>query len=557
LSLKPARRLGLVAVAVALWASGASAAGVYWNNPAGGLWSDPANWAPSVVPGSTDDVYITLDGQYSVTIDSTATSVHSLTLGGEVEIQTLLANDKTIDLGTGAVIEAHGAVHWTSCGVTSTGTIDNHGTVLLESTTLSAAVVNHGVFTRDPVSTFDGPVDNYGKLVMEGVTVASTALVNHPGSTLRIEGTPRVPAEFDFTGSYVNEGILDLACALGFGNVTVRATDVNGVLVNAAGGTVHAYPAGSRIVDARLENHGVIDVQHPLTLQRANAAHENYGTIELTAGNLTVSGAGVSFLNRGTLAIGAARTFTQATGTFTNDTIGVIRGAGTCSVAAATNVERGHIAPGDPAGTLTFPGNVTLAPSGAVDLVLRSATPADQGSLHVGSFMVLEGVLTVAVAGGFTPAPGQRFDVIAWGDHVNVFSRIDGLDLPGGLALRPEYSTSGLTLECFTGHVAGAPVEIPTHGGTLRFGRIPAPNPTAAAASFSIVMPRAGAITVGILDVTGRVVATLHRGVLPAGEHAFVWRGATDAGGTAPTGLYFAAAAGAGGTARRRIALAR
>jgi hypothetical protein len=77
--------LGCAVFAVAFGTSGVEAAGIYWNNPAGGLWSDPLNWTPSAVPGPADDVSITLKGQYSVTIDATPVTIHSLAIGGGTE----------------------------------------------------------------------------------------------------------------------------------------------------------------------------------------------------------------------------------------------------------------------------------------------------------------------------------------------------------------------------------------------------------------------------------------------------------------------------------------
>jgi len=40
-----------------------------WSNPAGGNWSNPANWSGGVVPGPTDIAVITLPGTYTVTFD--------------------------------------------------------------------------------------------------------------------------------------------------------------------------------------------------------------------------------------------------------------------------------------------------------------------------------------------------------------------------------------------------------------------------------------------------------------------------------------------------------
>jgi len=61
---------------------------VYWINPAGGLWSAPANWSTRRVPTATDHAIITLGGNYTVTVDKSDT-VNSLTLGAGSGVQTL------------------------------------------------------------------------------------------------------------------------------------------------------------------------------------------------------------------------------------------------------------------------------------------------------------------------------------------------------------------------------------------------------------------------------------------------------------------------------------
>ena len=49
----------------------------------------------------------------------------------------------------------------------------------------------------------------------------------------------------------------------------------------------------------------------------------------------------------------------------------------------------------------------------------------------------------------------------------------------------------------------------------------------------------AGPLDLQICDVTGRLVRTLVRGELPAGEHRFVWDGRDDAGRDMPSGNYY------------------
>jgi hypothetical protein len=60
-----------------------------WINPGGGLWNNSDNWSTGAVPRSTDDVFITLTGTYTVALTGVA-NVASLTVGGGTGAQTLL-----------------------------------------------------------------------------------------------------------------------------------------------------------------------------------------------------------------------------------------------------------------------------------------------------------------------------------------------------------------------------------------------------------------------------------------------------------------------------------
>jgi flagellar hook assembly protein FlgD len=46
-------------------------------------------------------------------------------------------------------------------------------------------------------------------------------------------------------------------------------------------------------------------------------------------------------------------------------------------------------------------------------------------------------------------------------------------------------------------------------------------------------------VRAAIYDVEGRVVRTLHRGLLPAGRHDLVWDGVDDGGKSVSPGIYF------------------
>ena len=65
------------------------------------------------------------------------------------------------------------------------------------------------------------------------------------------------------------------------------------------------------------------------------------------------------------------------------------------------------------------------------------------------------------------------------------------------------------------------------------------PDPFADLTRFSLTLPRAGIADLGVFDITGRRIATLHHGPLGAGATEFAWDGRTIDGGRARSGIYF------------------
>ncbi len=64
------------------------------------------------------------------------------------------------------------------------------------------------------------------------------------------------------------------------------------------------------------------------------------------------------------------------------------------------------------------------------------------------------------------------------------------------------------------------------------------PNPFNPATAISFTIPRTDHVRVDIFDILGRLVATVHDGTLPAGEHTVVWTGIDDSGNAAASGIY-------------------
>ena len=67
-----------------------------WINPAGGDWSVANNWSPPGTPADGDNVFITNNGTYTVTILTNSMTVGTLILGGASGTQTLLNGISTV-----------------------------------------------------------------------------------------------------------------------------------------------------------------------------------------------------------------------------------------------------------------------------------------------------------------------------------------------------------------------------------------------------------------------------------------------------------------------------
>jgi len=81
------------------------------------------------------------------------------------------------------------------------------------------------------------------------------------------------------------------------------------------------------------------------------------------------------------------------------------------------------------------------------------------------------------------------------------------------------------------------------------------PNPFNPSTTLEASIPYGGHVTLTVHDAGGRRVATVFDGVLPAGATTLRWSGATDAGGRATSGVYFARLEFPGGAMTRKLVL--
>jgi len=332
------------------WFGGAPQ-GNSWTGGAGdGLWSSAGNWNLGRIPNTTDTVYITLDGTYTVIVDQT-TTVYALEVGGTTGEQILSLSNETLTVDSSVVIGSFGAIEMLGAMLNGTGTLNISGG--------SLSSINN--------SSVDIPITNNGTLVATSNTsfnATPTAYTSGAGSVLRVDGTAAASGNLTIANGFTNNGTIELTNTYTTSrNVTLTVS--SGTLVNAEGNSIDALigaGGGARYLYAELDNQtgATVTVAEALTIDQDNATHTNAGDIVLNAANLTLtltsatfensglldatngsvainqSGTSPSFTNSGTLTIGTGQTAAFSNGAFAYPASGAIGGTGALSLDGVT-----------------------------------------------------------------------------------------------------------------------------------------------------------------------------------------------------------------------------
>ncbi len=142
--------------------------------------------------------------------------------------------------------------------------------------------------------------------------------------------------------------------------------------------------------------------------------------------------------------VGAGASLMATTTTLGPD--GLLEGAGTI----LAGVENGGLLrPGiEGVGLLSIDGDYTQEAAGAIEFEIGGALPGEHDQLAMTGAAALDGAITVAFAGGFTPSLGQSFTLLtADGGVSGVFSGVSLPAPPSGTVLVVEFEPNAVIVE--------------------------------------------------------------------------------------------------------------
>jgi hypothetical protein len=266
---------------------------VVWTGAAGdGMWSNPTNWSTLKIPGNGDDVYITLDGVYSVTVTTSGVlGTGHLTLGGSAGTQELICNgalSMPVDVGSNAVVALAGG-----CLL---GAVTNSGKILLQQ------AGSYGLSSPWLENAPEGLVDIQADALVGGSVIDNAGTFRKSGGTTNSQ-TTLIGSQLSFT----NSGLLDVqAGTLYFNLDTSLNTFSSSGTINVANSAVlrlttgtYSFAAANRFTGSglcRLEGSDMRGVLNGTVTFRADsavdfAAQLQAGTLVWNSGSSPLSGA--------------------------------------------------------------------------------------------------------------------------------------------------------------------------------------------------------------------------------------------------------------------------
>ncbi|HWL94972.1 MAG TPA: hypothetical protein VNT79_15740, partial [Phycisphaerae bacterium] len=242
----------------------------------------------------------------------------------------------------------------------------------------------------------------------------------------------------------------------------------NGTLTNTGTIDVLAGANGTRLLNAQLDNQGIINIGKDMTSNTGGTDHVNSGAIHITAGTTTFS-QGVptpTFTNSGmidvlagaNLRIVGGGTYVQTSGATQVDggmelsgtafeiQAGDLAGSGTVTSNVVVNNSGGVAAPGNSAGTLTINAVYSAGAASSYEVELGGLAPAQFDRLLLSGTAALNGTIDVATIDSFVPFYGNTFIVMTFPSRTGAFANRVFQPLGGGLAFRTRHNPTNVTV---------------------------------------------------------------------------------------------------------------
>jgi hypothetical protein len=179
-------------------------------------------------------------------------------------------------------------------------------------------------------------------------------------------------------------------------------------------------------------------------------------------------------------------------------------------------------------------GGTEALPGASVTLTLYGFTPFECTLIHG------ENATQDSVFATFDPLPSCPDTSRRWSRSFDLGTFEEG-DHPVAIQLLVNVPDSAYTYGATAMVRVHAPVPPPppidsSGSEGISSGR---PNPFRDQSSFAVSLDESQAVDVGVFDVLGRRVTTIHHGVLPQGTSRLAWNGRRSDGSRAPGGIYF------------------
>lgn len=188
-----------------------------WIGTAGAAWATSANWSPSGIPASADDIVFT--GDASPTISTTARTCANLTINGG-----------TVSIGGTAAF-------------TITGTITNNGTFTLpQAPTIQGSIVNNGYMETTTTAVITVSGGNFQTWALGSHNFHAVTLNKTTGTELRLDSALQMlratGSTFSYTAGNLNQNGNTISCRQFTENgTTARTWNMNAVVDITPSGT--------------------------------------------------------------------------------------------------------------------------------------------------------------------------------------------------------------------------------------------------------------------------------------------------------------------------------